>query len=121
MLVISAGALLLVIGTHGEPQILAQLFAFGLLGAYVITSVSLDVLRWRDGRRGPIFVLGIVATLMLLVPWVTSWFTKWQATLYGGARRARCWWSRSSRGGGGSARGASGSSRPLPPRLRRRS
>jgi amino acid transporter/nucleotide-binding universal stress UspA family protein len=83
VVVITLGALALVAGTHGEPRILAQLFAFGLLGSYAITSISLDVLRWREGRRGITFVLGALVSLTLVLPWVTSWFTKWRATLYG--------------------------------------
>jgi nucleotide-binding universal stress UspA family protein len=83
VVVITLGALLLVAGSRGEVRVLAQLFAFGLLGSYVITSISLDVVRWRDGRRGITFVLGALVSLTVLLPWVTSWFTKWRATLYG--------------------------------------
>jgi amino acid transporter/nucleotide-binding universal stress UspA family protein len=83
VVVITLGALVLVFGTRAELQPLAQLFAFGLLGSYTITSVSLDVLRFREGRRGVVFALGLVASFALLVPWITSWFTKWKATLYG--------------------------------------
>jgi nucleotide-binding universal stress UspA family protein len=83
VIVITLGAVLLVLGTGGEPVLLAQLFAFGLLGSYVITSVSLDVLRWREHGLGIKFILGVLVSLAVAVPWVTSWFTKWQATLYG--------------------------------------
>jgi hypothetical protein len=83
VVVVTLGALLLVAFTGGEPRSLAQLFAFGLLGSYAITSISLDVLRWREGRRGTTFVLGALVSLTVVVPWVTSWFTKWQSTLYG--------------------------------------
>jgi amino acid transporter len=81
--VITLGAMLLIVGSHGEPHILAQLFAFGLLGSYAITSISLDVLRWREKRRGITFVFGTLVSLTVVVPWVTSWFTKWEAALYG--------------------------------------
>jgi nucleotide-binding universal stress UspA family protein len=83
VIVITLSAILLVLGTGGEPVLLAQLFAFGLLGSYVITSVSLDVLRWRERGLGIKFVLGVLVSLTVAIPWVTSWFTKWQATLYG--------------------------------------
>jgi nucleotide-binding universal stress UspA family protein len=83
VVVITLSAIGLVLGSRGRPDILAQLFAFGLLGSYVITSLSLDVIRWRERRLGVGFVLGVFASLTLIVPWVTSWFTKWQATLYG--------------------------------------
>jgi nucleotide-binding universal stress UspA family protein len=83
VILVTVGALVLVLATGGEPHMLAQLFAFGLLGSYTITSVSLDVLRWRERRRGFVFGLGVLASLVLAVPWVTSWFTKWTATAYG--------------------------------------
>ena len=84
-LVVTLAALVLIVATHGDPAVLAQLFAFGLLGSYTITSVSLDVLRWRERRFGPMLVLGMVATVAVAVPWVISWFTKWQAAAYGTA------------------------------------
>jgi amino acid transporter len=83
VIAVTAGALALVLGTNGDPKVLAQLFAFGLLGSYTISSVSLAALRWREKRRGVSFALGLVATLALAIPWVTSWFTKWEATAYG--------------------------------------
>ncbi len=83
VVVVTLGALALVLGARGRPQDLAQLFAFGLLGSYTITSVSLDVLRWREKRIGVSFVLGLLASVALFVPWVTSWFTKPIATVYG--------------------------------------
>lgn len=85
VIVITAGAIALVVGTRADPRMLANLFAFGLLGSYTITSVSLDVLRWREGRRGLSFWLGVLATLAVVVPWVVSWLTKLNATLYGAA------------------------------------
>jgi amino acid transporter/nucleotide-binding universal stress UspA family protein len=83
VVVITLSALALVAGADGQVRILVQLFAFGLLGSYVITSISLDVLRWRDGKRGITFVLGALVSLTVALPWVLSWFTKWRATLYG--------------------------------------
>ncbi len=85
VLLVTLGALALVIATKGDPQVLAQLFAFGLLGSYTITSVSLDALRWRERRRGFAFVLGLLASVALAVPWVTSWFSKPTSAVYGAA------------------------------------
>ena len=80
---ITATALIIVISTRGDLLRLGKIFAFGLLGSYAITSFSLNVLRWREGRRGAAFAASLIATLALVVPWVTSWFTKPGATLYG--------------------------------------
>jgi amino acid transporter len=83
ILVITAAAMVLVLSTHASLLTLGKVFAFGLLGSYAITSLSLNVLAWRERRRGIAFIVGVVASLALLVPWVTSWFTKPLATLYG--------------------------------------
>jgi amino acid transporter/nucleotide-binding universal stress UspA family protein len=78
---VTMAALILVLGTGGDPQTLAGLFAFGLLGSYTITSLSLAWLRFRERRRVHL-ALGLVATLAIAIPWVTSWFTKWTSTTY---------------------------------------
>jgi hypothetical protein len=82
IVVITGAAILLVLFTGGRLLPLGKIFAFGLLGSYAITSVSLNVIAWRERRRGTL-VVGSIASLALLVPWVTSWFTKPTATLYG--------------------------------------
>ena len=83
IVVITAAAMVLVLSTHASLLALGKVFAFGLLGSYAITSLSLNVLAWRERRRGLGFVIGVIASLALLLPWVTSWFTKPLATLYG--------------------------------------
>ena len=82
IIAITASAVVIIISTGGDLLRLGKIFAFGLLGSYSITSISLGVLRWREGRRGVAFGNGLVATLALIVPWVTSWFTKPTAALY---------------------------------------
>jgi amino acid transporter len=83
IIVITASAILLVVATGGGLLALGKIFAFGLLGSYAITSLSLDVIAWRERRRGLRLIVGAIATLALLVPWVTSWLTKPGAALYG--------------------------------------
>jgi nucleotide-binding universal stress UspA family protein len=58
-------------------------FAFGLLGSYTITSLSLAVLAWREKRRGGALVVAGISFVALSIPWVTSWITKPVSTLYG--------------------------------------
>ena len=41
------------------------------------------VIAWREKRRGLPLIIDGIASLALLVPWVTSWFTKPISTLYG--------------------------------------
>ena len=83
IVVITAATALLVVTTGGELFRLGKVFAFGLLGSYAITSVSLAVIAWREKRRGLPVIIGAFSSLALLVPWVTSWFTKPVSTLYG--------------------------------------
>jgi len=80
---ITAASVAIVILTGGHLIALGSLFAFGLLGSYTITSLSLGVLAWREGRRRGPLALATVSFVALAVPWVTSWFTKRTATLYG--------------------------------------
>jgi len=83
IIAITVATVLLVITTEGHLFRLGRVFAFGLLGSYAITSVSLTVIAWREKRRGVRMVIEGLAGIALLVPWTTSWFTKPVATLYG--------------------------------------
>lgn len=77
-----------VIGTAGNLTILGEMYAFGLLGAFVLSSLGLDVIRWRDGQRGPYFWVGIFTTAMVLVSWCVNLVTKQLATVFGGGLTA---------------------------------
>ena len=81
--VITVAAVVLVIATGGRMLALGKIFAFGLLGSYAITSISLLVLAWRERRRGLPLLMHGIASVALLFPWVTSLYTKPKATLYG--------------------------------------
>jgi nucleotide-binding universal stress UspA family protein len=67
----------------GEMQILAGMYAFGLLGAFLLSSAGLDVLRWRDGNRGLVFWVGIFTTTLVAVAWAVTLRVEGSATLYG--------------------------------------
>jgi nucleotide-binding universal stress UspA family protein len=71
--------------TRGDMTALGHLYAFGLLGAFTLSSTGLDVVRWREGKRGLGFVLGLLTTLMVIVAWVTNIVSKPAATYFGGA------------------------------------
>ena len=76
--------ILIVQQTAGQLQLLGHLYAFGLLGAFTFTSAGLDVIRWRDGQRGPVFWLGILVTVMVAVAWAVHLTSQAQATAIGG-------------------------------------
>lgn len=71
--------------TQGKLALLGEMYAFGLLGAFVFSSLSLDIIRWRLGRRDLGFWIGIVTTGMVLLAWIVNLFEKDLATIFGGA------------------------------------
>jgi amino acid transporter/nucleotide-binding universal stress UspA family protein len=76
---------LLILLTGGHLLLLGDMYAFGLLGAFVFSSLSLDAIRWRLGRRDFGFWIGVLTTLMLMVAWGTNLVEKQLATYFGGA------------------------------------
>jgi amino acid transporter len=70
---------------------LGDLYAFGLLGSFILTNISLDVIRWRelavDGalRRRLVFGVGVLTTSLTVVGWSVNLVAKPYATLFGGA------------------------------------
>jgi len=70
--------------TQGELALLGDMYAFGLLGAFVFSSLSLDLIRWRLGRRDFGFWLGIFTTALVMVAWGVNLAEKQLATLFGG-------------------------------------
>lgn len=79
--------LILVIGNNVEG--LGDLYAFGLLGTFVLTCVSLDVVRWREYRhmslgRAAFFGVGVLTTLLVIAAWAINLVLKPDATKFGG-------------------------------------
>jgi nucleotide-binding universal stress UspA family protein len=70
--------------TSGHLESLGELYAFGLLGAFVLSSLGIDLVRWRERDRGTRFVLGLMTTLMVVVAWFTNLLVKHDATIFGG-------------------------------------
>ncbi len=72
--------------TQGDLHLLGQLYAFGLLGAFGLSSVGLDVVRWKENKKWtPMLVLGLITSLLVLIAWGTNLYYKHLATLFGGA------------------------------------
>jgi hypothetical protein len=62
---------------------LAHLYAFGLLGAFLLSSAGVDALRWREGVRGWRFGVGVFTTLLVLTAWLVNMLVQKQATVTG--------------------------------------
>jgi nucleotide-binding universal stress UspA family protein len=76
---------LIVLMSGGQMKILGDMYAFGLLGAFVFSSLSLDKIRWNLGRRDFIFWLGALTTAMVIVAWAINLVEKQLATWFGSA------------------------------------
>jgi amino acid transporter/nucleotide-binding universal stress UspA family protein len=73
-----------ILATRGELTLLGELYAFGLLGAFFFSSFSLDIIRWRLGRRDFGFWLGLFTSGMVLLAWCVNLMEKELATVFGG-------------------------------------
>jgi hypothetical protein len=69
---------------RGDLETLGNLYAFGLLGCFVLSSAGVDVLRWRDGTIGWKFWIGLFTTFLVVAAWSTNLYHKHEATLFGG-------------------------------------
>ena len=82
-----------VIGSRGNVIFLGDLYAFGLLGTFVLTCISLDVVRWREYRRWSLgvvafFGVGVVTTFLVVGAWLINLVAKPLATEFGGGLTA---------------------------------
>ena len=75
---------LLILLTRGQLLLLGDMYAFGLLGAFFFSSLSLDAIRWRLGRRDWGFWVGVLTTIMVMVAWGINLVEKQLATYFGG-------------------------------------
>jgi amino acid transporter len=84
-----------VVVSGGNVGLLGDLYAFGLLGAFSVTCIALDVVRFHErhverlGNKavnvGRIrFILGLITTALVSGAWITNLFAKPLATLFGG-------------------------------------
>src|SRR5262249_15471592 len=76
--------MIVLLAVEGDVTKLGDMYAFGLLGALSMSSVSVDVLRWREHRRGIKFLVGAFTTVALLVAWGVNLFNKPWALIFGG-------------------------------------
>jgi amino acid transporter len=81
--------IVVIIASSGSVNLLGDLYAFGLLGTFVLTCVSLDVVRWREYKSWSpavvaFFAVGAATTALVLVAWIVNIVEKKDATLFGG-------------------------------------
>jgi amino acid transporter len=74
--------------TGGNIATLGGLYAFGLLGAFAMSSISLDRVRMAEGQRGLLFAVGVATTVAVFIAWATNLVAKPSATMFGGTLTA---------------------------------
>ena len=74
-----------VLATRGQMALLGDMYSFGLLGAFTLTSIGIDRLRIQEKYRGPVFWLGLFTSLLVVVAWGVNLIAKTKATLFGGS------------------------------------
>ena len=89
IIVAVAMPVVITIGAQAQVTLLGDLYAFGLLGTFVLTCISLDVVRWRErpawtAGAAAIFVIGVVTTILVVVAWAINLIYKPLATEFGG-------------------------------------
>lgn len=88
ILVCTAVPAAVLVAVQGDMVLLGELYAFGLLGAFVLMSVGMDVLRWRDGERGANFWLGVLTSAAVILAFGVNLVSKPMATAFGGGLTA---------------------------------
>jgi amino acid transporter len=96
-IIVATGVPLAVVAlSRGDVTLLGDLYAFGLLGAFSLTCISLDMVRWHEQaepphpeasgivRTGPaMMAVGVLTSVLVTVAWLTNLFAKPRATLFG--------------------------------------
>src|SRR5215813_14237 len=85
--------MILVAVTLANTTTLGDLYVFGLLGAFILTCLSLDIVRWRERRlRREVrtagwtlgFGVGVLTTVLVAVAWLTNLVNKPLVIEFGG-------------------------------------
>jgi amino acid transporter/nucleotide-binding universal stress UspA family protein len=74
-----------VVASRGRMDLLGELYAFGLLGAFSLTSVGMDRIRWQERVRSIGFFLGLLTSALIVGSWAVNLVHKKAATLFGGS------------------------------------
>jgi hypothetical protein len=79
----------IVVGAQANVNLLGDLYAFGLLGTFALTCISLDVVRWREYRRWKVrtiafYAVGVLTTVLVIGAWAINIVAKPLATEFGG-------------------------------------
>jgi amino acid transporter len=85
ILISVAVPVVVVLATNGHMDLLGDMYSFGLLGAFTLTSVGIDRMRVQENKRGPILWVGIFTSFLVVVAWGVNLVNKTKATIFGGS------------------------------------
>ncbi len=74
-----------IIASQGQTLLLGHLYAFGLLGAFSLTSVGLDRIRWQERKWSVSFFAGLLTSVLVVGAWCINLVHKTSATIFGGS------------------------------------
>ena len=77
-----------VAASRAQLGILGHIYTFGLLGAFTLTSVGLDKVKWQERVRGIGFYFGIVTSVLVVSAWGINLVHRRFATVLGMAATA---------------------------------
>jgi amino acid transporter len=75
---------LVIVMSRAQLGILGHVYTFGLLGAFTLTSVGLDWVKWQERARGARFWFGAGTSLLVVSAWAINLIHQRLATLLGG-------------------------------------
>src|SRR4029077_3211418 len=85
ILISVAVPVVVVLATNGQMALLGDMYSFGLLGAFTLTSVGIDRMRVQENQRGPGVWVGFFTSLLVIIAWSVNLVSKTKATLFGGS------------------------------------
>jgi amino acid transporter/nucleotide-binding universal stress UspA family protein len=74
---------LVIAASRAQLGILGHIYTFGLLGAFTLTSVGLDKVKWQERVRGLGFYFGLLTSLFVVSAWAINLVHRRFATLLG--------------------------------------
>jgi nucleotide-binding universal stress UspA family protein len=61
-----------VVASRAQLGLLGHIYTFGLLGAFTLTSVGLDKVKWQENVRGIGFTFGLLTSLLVVTAWAIN-------------------------------------------------
>ena len=72
-----------VVASQAQLGLLGHIYTFGLLGAFTLTSVGLDKVKWQENVRGLGFYFGLLISLLVVSAWAINLVHRGFDTLIG--------------------------------------